>query len=38
MIPLERRVMADVEIEGLLGRVEEGSGGEEVWGAYGVSP
>lgn len=38
IIPLERRVVADVEVEGLLCRTDEGSDGEEVWGAYGGSP
>lgn len=38
IIPLERRIMADVEVKGLLCRVDEGSDGEEMRGAYGGSP
>lgn len=37
-VPGEGGVYADVEVEGWLGAVEEGSGMEEVWGAYGGPP
>lgn len=38
MVPIERGIMTDVEIERVLSGIEEGSGGEEVLGAYGGPP